>query len=398
MSARDPHEPGRTASTLELFFDLVFVVAVSVASVQLHHALTEGDVGGGLAAFGMVFFAVWWAWMNFTWFATSFDTDDWLYRVLTVVQMAGVLVLAAGIEPVFVDGDFTVVILGYVVMRVAMIAQWLRASGSEGPARTATRTYAAGIAVVQVCWLTLLVLPAGAQGAAWVVLAAAELAVPVVAERRGRTPWHPHHITERYGLFTLILLGESLLASSNAIIEALHDQEDLGSLVSIAVLTLVVTAALWWIYFWPPHHRAVGQDGRLSRSLRYGYVHYFVFAAAGAFSAGIEVEIDALTGHTALSDVGASFTVTIPIAVFVLGIWGIAIRDNADRVVNTVVPVGALLVLLDPVVPIPVTLTAVIMVAIVVVLVLHPPLSEPRAPRARRRPERGAPASPGGSS
>ncbi|MEU2198667.1 low temperature requirement protein A [Isoptericola sp. NPDC019482] len=373
MSARDPKEPGRTASPLELFFDLVFVVAVSVASVQLHHALTEGHVGSGLLSYGMVFFAIWWAWMNFTWFATSFDTDDWLYRVLTIVQMSGVLVLAAGIEPVFVDGDFTVVVAGYVVMRVAMIAQWLRASATDGPTRGATRAYAAGIAVVQVCWLALLLLPEEVQGAAWVVLAAAELAVPVVAENRGRTPWHPHHITERYGLFTLILLGESLLASSNAIIEALHDEQDLGSLISIAVLTVVVTAALWWIYFWPPHHQAL--DGRLSRSLRYGYVHYFVFAAAGAFSAGIEVEIDALTGHTALSDVGASFTVTVPIAVFVLGVWWLAIRDNADRVVNTVVPVGALLVLCDPVIPVPVTLTAVIMVAIVVVLVLHPPVT-----------------------
>ncbi|MGF0118710.1 low temperature requirement protein A [Promicromonospora sp. Marseille-Q5078] len=397
MRGRDPHEPGRTASTLELFFDLVFVVAVSTAAVQLHHALSEGHVGDGLAAYGMVFFAIWWAWMNFTWFATSFDTDDWLYRVLTVVQMAGVLVLAAGIEPVFVDRDFTVVIAGYVVMRVAMIAQWLRASAAAGPTRGATRAYAAGIAVVQVCWLALLVLPEGVQAAAWVVLAAAELAVPVVAESRGRTPWHPHHITERYGLFTLILLGESLLASSNAIIEALHDEQDLGSLISLAVLTVVVTAALWWIYFWPPHHRVVGEDGRLSRSLRYGYVHYFVFAAAGAFSAGVEVEVDALTGHTELSDVGASFTVTIPIAVFVLGIWWIAIRENADRMVNTVVPVGALLVLCDPVVPIPVTLTAVIMVAVVVVLVLHPPLSEPRPPRAVRRRAPGAPAGRGDS-
>ncbi|MFI2294895.1 low temperature requirement protein A [Isoptericola sp. NPDC019571] len=398
MAARDPHEPGRTASPLELFFDLVFVVAVSVASVQLHHALTEGHVGSGLLSYGMVFFAIWWAWMNFTWFATSFDTDDWLYRVLTIVQMSGVLVLAAGIESVFVDGDFTVVVAGYVLMRVAMIAQWLRASGTDGPTRAATRAYAAGIAVVQLCWLAFLALPPGWQGAAWVVLAAAELAVPVVAERRGRTPWHPHHITERYGLFTLILLGESLLASSNAIIEALHDEQDLGSLISIAVLTVVVTAALWWIYFWPPHHRALGEDARLSRSLRYGYVHYFVFAAAGAFSAGIEVEIDALTGHTALSDVGASFTVTIPIAVFVLGVWWLAIRDNADRVVNTVVPVGALLVLCDPVIPVPVTLTALIMVVIVVVLVLHPPLSATRPPRAGRRQGPGAPAIPGGSS
>lgn len=65
--------------------------------------------------------------MNFTWFATSFDTDDWLYRVLTIVQMGGVLVLAAGIQPMFEHDDFSIVILGYVIMRFAMVTQWLRA-------------------------------------------------------------------------------------------------------------------------------------------------------------------------------------------------------------------------------------------------------------------------------
>ncbi|PKZ65136.1 low temperature requirement protein A [Gordonia terrae] len=374
MRPRDPAEPGRAASTLELFFDLVFVVAVSIAAVQLHHALTEDHIVDGVVSYAFVFFAIWWAWMNFTWFATSFGTDDWLYRILTFVQMAGVLVLAAGIEPAFVDHEFGLVVVGYVIMRVAMVAQWLRASGSAGDRRRTTQTYAAGIALVQVLWLLWLLVPSGAAATVgFVVLVGAELAVPVIAERQGNTPWHPHHITERYGLFTLILLGESLLASSNAIIEALHSEQELAPLISIAILTFIATAALWWIYFWPPHHRAIG--GLLADSLRYGYVHYFVFAAAGAFSAGIEVEIDVLTHHSELTETQASFTVTIPIAVFIIGIWWIALRANADRLVNTVVPVGALLVLLDPVIPVPFALTAVFLIAIVTVLVLRPPLS-----------------------
>ena len=159
MRPRDPREPGRTASTLELFFDLVFVVAVSNAAVQLHHALTENHVADGLTSYAMVFFAIWWAWMNFTWFATSFATDDWLYRVLTMVQMSGVLVLAAGVEPAFTDHDYTLLILAYIVMRVAMVAQWLRASRSAGSSRRATQIYAGGIALLQVCWLLLLALP-----------------------------------------------------------------------------------------------------------------------------------------------------------------------------------------------------------------------------------------------
>ena len=370
MRPRDPDEDGRVASTLELFFDLVFVVAVSVASVQLHHQLTEDHVVDGLVSYAMVFFAIWWAWMNFTWFATSFAVDDWLYRVLTFVQMAGVLVLAAGVQPVFEDDDLRLVIVGYVIMRVAMVAQWLRAARADETTRRTCLTYAAGISLVQVLWIAVLVLPGAAVPVAFVVLLLAELAVPVVAERRETTPWHPHHVTERYGLFTLILLGESLLGSANAVLEALHDDTALVPLLSVALLAFVTTAALWWIYFWPPHHRAITS---LASSLRYGYVHYVVFAAAGALSAGIEVEIDVLTDHSELTDVAAAFTVTVPVALFVLGIWWITLRDNADAVVNTVVPVGALLVLLDPVLPIPFALTSVVLALVVAVLVLRPP-------------------------
>jgi low temperature requirement protein LtrA len=377
MAPRDPHEPGRSASVLELFFDLVFVVAVSIAAVQLHHSLTEGHVLDGLITYGLVFFGIWWAWMNFTWFATSFDTDDWLYRVLTIVQMAGVLVFATGIEPAFTDADYTLPILGYVVMRLAMVAQWLRASRSDASIRRTAHVYAVGIAAAQVLWLVQLTLPDVPGRITMVLLVGVEVAIPVIAQKRGTAPWHPHHITERYGLFTLILLGESLLASSNAIIEAVHGTDALGPLISIAALTFVATAALWWIYFWPPHHRSITEFGG---TLRYGYVHYFVFAAAGAFSAGIEVQVDVLTGHSELSDLAASFTVTIPIAVFLAGIWWIAIRDHADPLVNTVIPLAAVLVLCDPLIPVPVTLTAVILVLVIVVLVLHPPVSSPAPP------------------
>jgi len=298
--------------------------------------------------------------------------------VLTIIQMAGVLVLATGIEPAFTDADHTLPILGYVVMRLAMVAQWLRAARSHPSVRRTAQVYAGGIAAVQVLWLLQLTLPDVPGRIATVLLIGIEIAIPVVAQRRGTAPWHPHHITERYGLFTLILLGESLLASSNAIIEAVHDTEALGPLISIAALAFVATAALWWIYFWPPHHRSITSFGR---SLRYGYVHYLVFAAAGAFSAGIEVQVDTLTGHSELSDLATSFTVTIPIAVFLAGIWWIAIRDHADRLVNIVVPLAAVLVLCDPLIPVPVTLTTLVLVLVVVVLVLRPPVGTPATSR-----------------
>lgn len=371
MRARDPHEPHRVASSLELFFDLVFVVAVSIASVQLHHALAEAHVADGVVTFAMVFFAIWWAWMNFTWFATSFDTDDWLYRVLTIVQMSGVLVLAAGIPPMFEHHDLSLLVAGYVVMRLAMVTQWLRASRAPGGRRRTALRYAGGIALVQVLWVGVLFLPSSLTTVAFVVLVVAELAVPVFSERAGQTPWHPHHITERYGLFTLIVLGESLLASANAIIGALHDTDAVGPLVGIAALTLVVTAALWWIYFWPAHHTAIGGFGA---SLLYGYGHYVIFASAAALSAGIELEIDVLTGHSEIMPPAASFAYTVPIAVFMVGIWTVAIRRHRDRIVDAAVLGGAALVLIDPLIPVPVALTAVILVGVVAVLVWRRPI------------------------
>ncbi len=76
----------------------------------------------------MVFFAIWWAWMNFTWFASAYDVDDVPYRLLALVQMGGVLVLAAGVPSAFEHQDFFGITLGYFIMRIGLVAQWVRAA------------------------------------------------------------------------------------------------------------------------------------------------------------------------------------------------------------------------------------------------------------------------------
>src|SRR5215211_4887679 len=121
MRPRATDEPHRASSPLELLFDLTFVVAVASITAQLAHGIAAGHALEEVTPFLQVFFAIWWAWMNFTWFASSYDTDDVPYRLLTMVQMAGVLVLAAGVPSAFEESDFRAVTLGYLVMRIGLV-------------------------------------------------------------------------------------------------------------------------------------------------------------------------------------------------------------------------------------------------------------------------------------
>ena len=111
VRARDITESHRVSSPLELLFDLTFVVAVGALVAQLAHKVAEGDAASTVGPFLMVFFAIWWAWNQFTWLASAYDNDDALYRVFTLIQMGGVLVLAAGVALAALGLDLGVCLL-----------------------------------------------------------------------------------------------------------------------------------------------------------------------------------------------------------------------------------------------------------------------------------------------
>jgi low temperature requirement protein LtrA len=183
MIGREPHETHRVATTLELLFDLIFVVAIAFAGAELHHAISANHAAHGVISFMMVFFAIWWAWMGFTWFASSFDTDDVPYRIAVFVQMAGALVIAAGIPSLFENGERTIVTAGYTVMRLASVAQWLRAAAGDARFRPTTLRYALGIFLVQLGWIATLFAPSSYGYALFMLMVLCEFAVPLWAER-----------------------------------------------------------------------------------------------------------------------------------------------------------------------------------------------------------------------
>jgi len=317
MSGRDPSEAHRASTPLELLFDLTFVIAVARAGIELHNALAVGHAGLALARYAEIFFGLWWAWMNFTWFASAYDTDDVPYRLLTLLQMAGVLVFAAGIPAAFERFDLSIVVAGYVIMRLALVAQWLRAARGHPEGQAGTLRYAAGITVVQLGWIGWLFLPNGTRVAGFLMLVAAELAVPAWAEFGGRpTPWHPGHITERYGGFTIIVLGEVIAATATAVQDAVDHSQASPSLLTAAAAGLVLVFALWWLYF--KHSAAEDIRGSTPWTFVWGLSHYLIFAAVAALGAGLQVVIGTLLHSTHVSPAFAAFTVAIPVTIYIV--------------------------------------------------------------------------------
>jgi low temperature requirement protein LtrA len=327
MAARATDEPHRVSSQLELLFDLTFVIAVAALTERFAEAIGEGRASEQIVPFLQVFFAIWWAWANFTWFASAFDTDDVPFRLMTAVQMAGVLVLAAGVPAALGHGDYGAVTLGYLIMRLGLLTQWLRVALEDPASRATALRWASGIAILEVAWLLRLRLDdAGLLSdttalAIFGMLVVCELSVPLWAERKQPTSWHPHHIAERYGLFAIILLGEGVFAASTGVQRALAAGGVSAPLVTIGVSSLVLVLALWWLYFL--HPAGEGLASHRDRSYLWGYGHYGIFAALAAVGAGLSIAVEQTGGHVVVSPVAVGYAIAVPVAVFIVLVWAL---------------------------------------------------------------------------
>lgn len=279
MGGRDPHEAHRAATPLELLFDLTFVAAFGIAASRFAHAVAEGHYAAGLIGFGFASFAICWAWINFSWFASAYDTDDWIFRVTTMMQMSGVLVLAIGLPRMFESiehgeqhVDNSIMVLGYVIMRVGMVFQWLRAAKQNPGRRRACLTYAAAISIAQVGWIGQIFFDfsIGVTIILIVLLVLIELAGPVLAERRdGGTPWHAHHIAERYGLFAIIALGEGVVGTVAALSAVVEQQGWTMDAALVCIAGTGLTFGLWWVYYILPSAQILHRHR--DRSFVWGY-------------------------------------------------------------------------------------------------------------------------------
>jgi low temperature requirement protein LtrA len=362
MVSRDISEHHRAATPLELLFDLCFVVAVSQAVSGLHHFAVEGHFAEGITRYSFAFFAIWWPWVNFTWFASAFDTDDIAYRLAVFVQIAGNLTIAAGIPRYFEQQDYTVLVIGYVIMRLGLVELWLRAAHNDPRLGPTAKRFAIGITLVQIGWVVRLFVPNGGVPII-IALMLAELAVPIWAERAGHTQWHPGHIAERYGLFTLIVLGESILGATVSIQSAFDAGEEVASLIMIAAGGLLTVFAMWWLYFDQPTDGSLRRFWRGEAGLRespfvFGYGHLFIFASAAAVGGGLEIAVDFATHHTGISAPQAAAMIAGPVALYLACIWVLRFTLHQIPILKTIMYASAIclvlctIVLVQPVLPI----------------------------------------------
>jgi low temperature requirement protein LtrA len=284
----DKRAEERTSTWLELFFDLCFVVAVAALARGLHD---EPNLGGALRFLGL-FVPVWWSWMIFTWYATGFDNDDVPYRVTLLVAMLSILGLAASVEGIGTEAVAVVsFVLAYALMRFLVAGLFLRA-GQHVPSTLSkfVAWYAAGNGLGAVIWLSSLLVPAPARYGVWALGLLVELLGPILAVRTLENPrisFHPRHITERYGLFTIIVLGESVLA----VAAGTAGTDWAPAAVLTAAVGFFAAACIWWLYF--DHVGSSGIELGPRPAFYWGYGHFAVYAGIAAFGVGIQLAIEA---------------------------------------------------------------------------------------------------------
>ncbi len=357
----------RSASRLELFLDLAYVLVVA----ELAGAFASDLTWHGVAVFAGLFTVAWWSWVTGTLYANRFDTDDVLYRLAKLGTTFGVAVMAAAAAE-GTGAQTTAFAVGYLVTRVLLVALYLRAWWHVPDARATTGVYAAATATSAVLWAASL----PASGATVLVLWGAgllvEVAAPVVVTRRGdNAPVHVEHLPERFALLVILVLGESVAS----VVAGMRETGwDLTS-VAVAVVGFVVAAALWWSYFdlgavvGRRHLDDEDQPHRTGAGDRFVYGHLPLTLGLALVGVGVEQYVVHPVGELST---GGRWALCGGVVLFLVGTAVVVAGEPRSRSARVwplaAVPVVVLLGLLDEVTP-AATLTAAAVVLLVTILV-----------------------------
>jgi low temperature requirement protein LtrA len=274
----------RKVTWLELFFDLIFVAAVSQVAEPLRHEYSIE----GLVRFVPLFTLIWWAWTGHAVFSTRFDTDDIVQRALTLLQMFAVAAMAANAKDALDSRSSAGFAAAYAGVRVVLVAQYFRARHVPD-ARPLTMRFLTGHGTAAILWLGSAFVPAPERFRIWALAFAIDLGTPWLAVPHSiKVPPDAAHLPERFGLFTLILLGESVVA----VMQGMESQEDwTPAAAASAFLGMGISFLIWWWYF----DGVSGASERLVRSKRdalrfhvWSYAHFPLYLGIVILGVGVQ--------------------------------------------------------------------------------------------------------------
>ena len=291
-SRRDQTKGERHATWLELFYDLVFVAAIA----QLATKLSDDYSLRGVVEFIMLFVPVWWAWIGHTFYSTRFDSDDTVHRLLTLLQMVFIASLAIHV-PYGLSKHATGFALSYVGVRAILVAQYWRAGKYLPETRPLTNRYARGFGVAASLWLLSIFLPAPWKFGLWAIAIAIDFLTPLTAGvLHAKIPPHFSHLPERFGLFTIIVLGEAIVV----VVQGTSKQALAGTSSISALCGLIIAFSLWWIYFndvRAAEEREVKTSGEVTSYQTWLYSHLPLTMAITAAAVGVKHIINLKSGY-----------------------------------------------------------------------------------------------------
>ncbi len=280
LRSSDPD--GHRASTwTELFFDLIFVVCIS----ELTHALLGQPDWTGVLRYFALFVPVWWSWAGGTFYSDRFDADDISHRLIVALQMLFVAAMASTIHAAWTSQAAGFAIC-YALVRSTVIFNYLRVGWHHPHTRRFVNSYAAGFAVAAAMWLASIWIPAPWRFW-WLGLAMlVDLGTPVMARSFNASfPLHRSHLPERFGLFTILVLGESVVS-----VVAGYAQGEPGLLRAlVAAMGFAGIFAFWWIYFNSIEGTGLNQGYR--ERITWIYSHLPLLAALAAVAVGVRMAV-----------------------------------------------------------------------------------------------------------
>jgi low temperature requirement protein LtrA len=279
-------EGHRTATWLELFYDLAFVVAVAVIAARL---IADVTWPGVVSYFGY-FALLWWLWASHTYYADRYDTDDLVYRLLAAGQMVAVVVIAASLSPE-AAGSTRAFAYGYAISRWLLVVMYVRAFRHVEETRDLVKGYLTGFGVAAVVWTASAVVADNLRIALWVTALLIDLATPwVMRQEQARVPLDVSHLPERFGLFTILVLGESI----SAVVMGLGHVAWAVIPTTTAAVGIGVATAMWWLYFDNARGSVVRRDASVPRTWRptvWIYTHLLLAGGLAASGVGIEIAV-----------------------------------------------------------------------------------------------------------